>query len=296
MKKYLFLIMLAISTGANAESTSNDFGVHSGEVKSLTNKELRERFGVSGFVYVLSPDGKRLLSQGHEARGWSFGSKGDLVSNWSFSSDTIEKFALKHHWKIEDNGEISVHIQQYDEFVPIKGAKEPKYGKLIREEKLVLQNFSSIIWEVHKNNKQKVIIKLDPHLKENEALTQIGKLPIAGKDIVAIDNKSQVWLQDASFSAEYVAITTAKGSFYLSYLPFKGSNEIGFAKGTRLQLKVSDSHTLSLASSTAFLPQGLKAKVYGKVDLSKKSSSPNSVHISASDQEKEFLEVFEKVK
>ncbi len=294
MKKYLLIMMLAVSTNVNAESTSNDFGVHSGEVKNFTNKELRERFGVSGFVYVLTPDGKKLLSQGHEIREWSFGSKGDLVSNWSFSSDTIEKFALKHHWKIEANGEISVHIQQYDEIIPVKGEKEPKYGKLIREEKLVVQNFSSIVWEVSMNNKQKVVIKLDPHIKENESLTQIGKLPIAGKDIVAIDNKNQVWLQSATFSAEYVAITTAKGTMYLSYLPFKGSSEIGSAKGNRLQIKVSDAHTLSLVNTTTFLPEGLKAKVYGKIDLNKKSSSPNSVHISASDQEKEFLEVFEK--
>lgn len=290
MKKYLFLILFAISTSVQAESVSNDFGAHSGEVKNLTNKELRERLGVSGFVYVLSPDGKKLLSQGHEVREWSFGRAGDLVSNWSFSSDAIERFALKHHWKIEDNGEISVHIQQYDQITPVKGAKEPRYGKLIREEKLVLQNFSSIIWEVHKNNKQKVVIKLEPQLKENESITQVGKLPIAGRDVVAIDNKSQVWLQGASFSAEYVAITTAKGTLYLSYMPFKGSSEIGFAKGNRLQVKVSDSHTVSLVNTTAFLPEGLKAKVYGKTDLNKKSTSPNSVHINASDEEKEFLD------
>ncbi len=294
MKKYLFLILCAISTSVNAESTSNDFGVHSGEVKNITNKELRERFGVSGFVYLFSPDGKKLLSQGHEVREWSFGSKGDLVSNWSFASDAIEKFALKHHWKIEDSGEISVHIQQYDEIVPVRGAKEPKYGKVIREEKIIVQNFSPVIWEVLKNNKQKVIVKLDPHLKETESLTQIGKLPIAGKDIVAIDNRSQAWLQGASFSAEYVAITTAKGTMYLSYLPFKGSSEIGSAKGNRLKVKISDTHNLTLVAATAFLPEGLKAKVFGKMDLNKKSSSPHSVQISASDEEKEFLEVFEK--
>jgi hypothetical protein len=83
------------------------------------------------------------------------------------------------------------------------------------------------------------------------------------------------------------------GSFYISYLPFKGAKEIGYAEKGRIRLE-SNNTKLTIESNEPFLPRGTAAKVYGVLDLNKKSEKVSSVRSYGSDTEEGFLRHIEK--
>ncbi len=291
--KILGCVLILLQTGfVFAQSVSTDFGRHTGDViKKLSPQDLRERLEVIGNVYVTSTDGTVLFYEEAEFRSWKFGRKGDLISHWSYSSDRMDPFSLKHHWTVDEKGALQVHLQQYEkmEHNP-KDPQSPRLVKLLREEKLTITNFAPLTWEVVKTDKYRVAVRLTPVLNKKDEPRSVGSVPVSAEDMMIADNKGMVWVNSATFSGEYVGIKSYRGSVYLSYLPFKGAQEIGFAQNNKIQIKLADSHNLTMLSAAPMLPAGVKAKVYGLIKLNNKSSSMGSVHIQSSDKEKEFLE------
>jgi hypothetical protein len=293
MKMLILVLVFLQSSFVFAQSISTDFGRHTGDnVKKLSPQDLRERLEVLGNVYVTSADGTTLLFEEAEFRSWKFGRKGDLISHWSYSSDRIEPFSIKHHWTVDEKGSLQVHLQQYEKIeANSKEPQKPKLIHLLREEKKAVADFSPLTWVVVKNDKYRVVVRLTPVLIKKEEAKSVGAVPVSAQEMMIADNKGQVWVSSATFSGEYVGIKSHRGSVYLSYLPFKGSKEIGFAQNNKIQLQISEGHNLTMLSAAPVLPAGVKAKVYGMVKLQNKSLSAGSVHIQSSDQEKEFLEV-----
>ena len=290
--KILIILILTLTTSCSfADSTSNDFGTHSGEVKKLSIKELRKQLEITGHVYLLNEDGDILYSEGREEREWKFGRTGDIISHWSFSSDAIELIALKHVWSIDKKGRIQVHIQQYSDMKQDRKRGKTILGKLIKERKMTVSNFEPITWKVTDSKNQIIAVRFTPKLKNTEESQTIGKLPISAKNMIVADNRGFVWTHDASFSGEYVSLKTTQGTLYMSYQKFKGAREIGFANGNKMRIDIGKKHYLRLVSTSPLLPYGTKAKVFGKVDLNRKGKS-GSTHITSSSEEKDFLSAF----
>ena len=78
--------------------------------------------------------------------------------------------------------------------------------------------------------KKTVIARLTPRLTRKTKPQLVGEIPISGRNLMAADSKGFVWAPDATFTGQYVSLKTNRGTVHLSYQPFKGSKEIGFAK------------------------------------------------------------------
>ncbi len=288
MKTILILTVLLLGAQAWADSRSNDFGSHSGEVKNLTNQKLREQLVIEGNIYVLNGSGEKLLFEAREERTWKFAKDGDLLSHWSFKADKVEPIALKHRWKLGNDGRLHVDIKQYSSMEKDPSDKDPKVGKLVKEKKFVLSNFEPITWKVRQTKEETVVVRLTPRLIRKQEAQQVGRIPISGKNMIMADNKGFVWTPDATFSGQFVSLKTNRGTVHLSYQKFSGAKELGTASENKMRVNLGKKHYLNLISTAPLLPHGLEAKVYGKVDLSSKAQ-PGSTHIISSDQEKEFL-------
>lgn len=168
---------------------------------------------------------------------------------------------------------------------------EPTFGKLQKEQEFVLENFDSISWIVSEDDSKRVVAKFEPTLWTNEEPSEVGKLPINSNRMTIYDNKGNLWasrLDNSEGKNVYFGVVTHMGSFYISYVPFKGAKEIGHAEKGRIRLE-SGNTKVNIESSDPFLPRGIAAKVYGYFDLNRKSEKVSSVQSYGSDSEEGFL-------
>jgi hypothetical protein len=86
----------------------------------------------------------------------------------------------------------------------------------------------------------------------------------------------------------YYGISTHLGSLYISYLPFKGASKIGIAERNRIKIEHGKTK-LSIESADAFLPRGVKANIYGFIDLNNRTDGVNRTSSQGSDKEENFL-------
>ena len=279
------LIMTAIKT--QAQSKNNDFGVTDSKKSILTSEEIRNQFQLNGKVFITDGNGK-LLYQGKELRIWEFGSKGDLVSNWSFKSPGIQAIAMTHTWTIKNDGKIFAHIKQYDSMERGKDRSEVITGKLLREEVIEVKDFQPINWIAFADSNQRVIVRLTPNLIEKSDYIKADAFPISLKNPVAFDSKGQFWAQAPSLEGRYVSMKTHLGQFAISYVPFKNAKEIGFVDGSQMTINVNKNLKLFVRSEAPIITTNRPVRIYGVVDQKKKSERVNSVYSSASSEEKEF--------
>jgi hypothetical protein len=69
-----------------------------------------------------------------------------------------------------------------------------------------------------------------------------------------------------------------------------GAKELGVAAGKEIQLQVADNERVTLTSETAFLPHGVRAKVFGLYRPEQKTHKFSEGHIFGSNTEAEFSE------
>ena len=290
MKTITLIISLILFNFAHAKSVSTDIDSYDNLGQKISPEVFKKNFQLRGQIYIMNPEGDILYSVGQEMRQWKFGTDKDLTSNWFFSSEGIEPISLKQVWSIDSDGRLKVSIKQYDnKDVKIDKKSNVAYkAKPIKEKSFTLKNFEPITWIAHSNNKYRVVVRVTPELVFDKKPVKIGRLPISVKEMIAADSKGFVWTQNTSFSGEYITLKTSRGTVHLSYVPFKGAKEIGIAEDNEMKIKLGDKHSLRFINSVQFLPSGMQAKVFGKVDLNEKTL-PGSTHIQTSDEEKEFL-------
>ena len=287
MTKHILLTIVLFSSATFAQS--NDFG-ETDRKSNITPKELRERLQIDGDIVVSSPDGTKLLSQGGEMRTWKFGEKGEKIeSNWNFKHrDGDVKVALRHEWTVGDDGIIRVHLQQFDSME--RGDRKFKdviYGKKLRDEVITIKDFGPVLWEVSKNDKQRVVARFNLSLQNYQEAKNPSEIPIVIEDGILTDNKSRLWTESIQGSSgKFIAITTHLGKLGLSYYPFPGASVIGTAEGNELKVRFGDL-ALKLRSAKPFTVGYERLKVYGRVDLNKKTDHPGSLRVSSGDKPNE---------
>lgn len=286
------LMLLIVASNVNAQSMNNDFGRSDSNEEVLSASDLRSRFELVGRVYVTDAKGQ-LMYQGNEARMWKFGSTGDLVSNWSYQAPGIKDIAIKHTWTFGSDGKMIAHIQQFESMKRKEKSREVETGKLIREEKIEVKDFAPINWIAHTDSKQRVVVRFSPELGDKTDYIEIDTLPMTINNPVVFDSKGRLWAQGRSLEGRYISMKTHMGQFSVSYVPFKGSKEIGYVKGSEMVINADKELKLYIRSDSPILTTSKPAKIFGLVDQSKKSERVNSVYSSSSSKEKEFLENIE---
>jgi hypothetical protein len=196
--------------------------------------------------------------------------------------------ALKQKWTLEKNGKLNVEVAQYEDIARGQGP-EVKYGKLIKTEKFTVKNFAPIDWPISTGS-QKLIVRLSPGLWNSNDAKDIGVLPLGGKNVVIYDRTGKLWADQVNSDrpSAYFGVTTREGSLFLSFVPFKGAKLLGEAKGGRIKI-AHGKNKIVLQSENSFLPDDIKANVYGLVRDDLRTERLNSVRTFSSDKEEDFL-------
>jgi hypothetical protein len=93
----------------------------------------------------------------------------------------------------------------------------------------------------------------------------------------------------SSIEGTFVSLKTHLGFIAISFSSFKGAKELGTATGSSTSLNVIPKLRLTILSDKPVMLSSLPAKIYGIVDLNKKSERLGSVYGSSSSREEDFL-------
>ena len=268
-----------------------DITIDNEPAKALTAQQIRERLEVKGEVFVLDSSGKQITQASSRTSTWRFGRK-DAPMNINFGSENkvYGRVNLHQVWNVNADGSVHVLIEEYanDESDP-KTKAFTGFKDLLKKEEFTLQNFAPIVWKVQNNKEKNVVVRLTPYLQNEVAPRELTDFPISGTNIIIIDNKGYAWTDQTSFGGKYVSIRTHRGTIAMSYRPFKGGAEIGFAQGRSIVLRLPQDLKVTLYSETAFLPGNMSAKIYGAYFPERRSSGPGSVTSGDTDKEDRFL-------
>jgi hypothetical protein len=286
----LIIILIMLINMSFAKDKTNDFFEPITEVNQISPSELLYSFYLKGEVFILSPDGEKLLSPLPTSSEWMFNGKiGEpLESNWVVRLKNLT-MAINHKWIVQEDGKILVEIKYYDD-IKRKGpsSDDLNYGKLIKEEKFILKDFSPLNLEFPDKN-QKIVARLTPNLWNSDSPINIENLPLNIKNAVLYDGQGRVWAKEINIpdAAKYLGITTHLGTIRLSYQPFKNAKIIGTAKYGRIRISDGDTK-LVLQSEEPYLAKGIKANIYGIIQKNIKTESISSVRTFTSDKEEKF--------
>jgi hypothetical protein len=261
---------------------------HAGEVK---RDELIRRLQLHAGVFVVSEDGKRLVSVPGEKRTLSgFSADGKFKRDWSSNSSDYGSFKLRHAWTIEPTGVVKVRFEEFsgEEFdangVP-KDFKNP-----IHQEEREIVDFGTVIYAVKGVRGKKVVVRFIPELAPESAVESVGNFRIMGKGISVYDSEGALWADDLEVAAPYVSITTHRGTLLLSYRAFRGSEGAGVADGKKIVIRLKDYPKITLQADGEFVPAGMNARVFAKYVKDRRTDRLNSVRTQESSDEKKFLE------
>ena len=286
----LTVVLLAIGFHANAENTYKSFNISDTKRLALTVEDLRSRFELTTQIVVSNGEG-RILHLGRESRFSGFDDKGKLSVYEMWRQPEVPDLALKMLWKLADDGQISVHIQQFESMSASSDNENPKIGKLIREQSISVKDFAPIEWLAFSDSQRRVLMRMRPELSDKaQEPIDVEAAALSFDNAVVFDSKGNFWARtDGNLEGRYLALKTHKGQVALSFVPFQGAKEIGVAKGSQVTVNGGPNLKIFLRSSSPVVTGTRPAKVYGIVDLKKTSSRPTSVHAQSGDKEKEFL-------
>jgi hypothetical protein len=258
--------------------------------KPLTAEEIRERLEVRGEIFVMDKSGKVLVNAPAAYSNWRANGNAPLESNWG-SGGNFGRIHIHHLWKVNDDGSISVLIEEFArEVSEPKSGKFEKFADLLKKSEFTLEDFTPVTWKVLNIKDKNVVVRLTPNLRERLIPADISDLPLAGRDVMVSDNKGFLWNQKSTFNGNYVAFKTHRGTLAVSYRPFKGASQVGEARDNEITVRLPDSLVLTLNSESSFLPAGIGGKVYGIYIPEMKSDNPRSTHIFSSSTEEVILQ------
>lgn len=263
-------------------------------------QKLKSRFEVIGEIFYFDSSGKHLLAEGAEWRSWkprAITGNLQIESQWSSDSKQGESFAVHHSWTIENDGSIKVLIEEYGKTEEIKtadGQNSVNFTNLLKKEETILKDFAPVTWiSVKPGQARRVVIRFTPRLSKDKEIKQLTELPISGTSVLITDNEGNLWTENNDMSGKYVGFTTHNGSIFISYYPFQGASEMGFASGHKIELRLAGKKTATLTSQTAFLPEDVRATVYGIYRPLQRTGRTGSTHTRTSSKEEPFLKAIQ---
>lgn len=269
MFKKIFLLTLLVSSIASA--------------KDLSVQDLRSRLEMSADIYQV--EGKKIISGPERTTLKKINSEsGEIDGNWGagFSFGDIN---LRYNYKVQEDGSIKATIEEF-----AKSDKEGNFSGSLDKKEIVLENFEPIIWKVKNIKDKNFVVRFILTVKEVSNPVAIEKIPISGTNMIVSDSAGYLWARNTSLDGNYVSVRTHRGTIAMSYVPFKGSKELGSAEGNEINLAIDKNFKIQVKSETSFLPAGMVAKVYAIYLPEVKSKGVNSINSSSSSHEDRFLE------
>ena len=225
--------------------------------------EIRARFRVTGEIFVLDPSGSRLLFKGADWRSWESRAPGEKIRNdWSSSASDYGPIAFHHEWEIRDDGAIHAVIQQFGKIID-KPDGGPVLAEPMQKKDLILHDMESVVWVAIQRPDRRVVVRFTPSFSDEAPAKPIGATPIGGTNMLFRDSDGQVWTEHVTSSGKYSGFVTRFGAVFVSYYPFAGARELGYAAGKSMRLALGGKKVLTIGSETDFLPEGIRAVVYG---------------------------------
>jgi hypothetical protein len=259
-----------------------------GEMK---REDLIRRLQLHAGVFVVSDDGKRLVSVPGEKRTLSgFSADGKFKRDWSSQSSDVGSFKLRHAWTIDPAGVVKVRFEEFAEEELDANGTPKDFKNLIHQEEREVQDFGALIYAVKGIRGKKVVVRFVPELAPDASAENIGAFRIFGKGISIYDSEGILWADDLEVAAQYVSFTTHRGTLLLSYRAFRGSEPAGVADGKKIVIRLKDYPKITLQADGDFVPAGMNARVYAKYVKDRRTDKLNSVRTQESSDEKKFLE------
>jgi len=273
IKKLVLTIILASASLASA--------------KQLSPQDVRDRLQLNADIYLVDASGKKVLSGPSRTNYWRVDAeKGTIDGDWSVQNED-GLIAFRQHWQVENDGTMKISLEEYA--ITSEHRENPEYKNLLEKKEFVLENFEPIVWKVKAIKDKSYIVRFIPSLREVSNPISVDNLPIAATGVSISDNQGYLWAEDLEFSGKYSGVKSHRGTLGMSYVPFEGAKEMGFAEGNKIILNVDKKFQITLKAATSFLPAGVTAKVYAVYLPEKKSKGFNSLHSFDSNKEDRFL-------
>ncbi len=258
--------------------------------RTISVDELKSRFMMSGETFIFDSTGKKLQSHGSEWRTWHNRNKsGKIEASWSSEVEGHPLVALHHVWQVKDDGTISGFIEQYGALAHQTRDEGPDFKNVIRKQDFELEDFAPVNWIAVQTKDYRIVVRLTPLLREELPVKPVTDLPISGTEIIVSDSKGNLWASKVALDSKYSGMITHRGAFFISYFPFPGAKELGTAQGRTIELNPEPDFYINIISRDSFLPDGISAKVYGRVDKKRTTQRLTSVRMLGSSNEEEFL-------
>lgn len=280
MKTYIFGLMLSVALFCPRQSLADS--EFAGGFSPINNESFRARFFLKGELFVVDGSGKKLLAPTTDLREWRAGMKSNKIDAfWKTKAKGIRDIALHFVCEIHDDNSLTLTLKQYDSIENShSNSKKANFGKLLREQTVELENFEPVSWVAESNESQRVILRFTPSLESVRENMTLDKLTIGGDrgSFLVTDNQGYLWGENVRFGGVLSGMRSHRGAFVISYYPFKGAKELGFATGKMIELNLTDSLKVKIRNDSDLIPGEMRAKVYGKYIPSIKSESVNSVY------------------
>lgn len=285
----LIAVLFLIGTQAQAESVQKNFRIRDTKRAELKVSDIRKRFKLSTQIVVSDSTG-RLLYFGNLGSSYGFDKDGDLTVFEMSREPGIPPLALKMAFALSKDGNISLNVQQFQSMEPDPAGDGPKLGKLIREDKFAIKDFAPVDWLAFNTDGKRVVVRITPQLgDEEEEPIDVQAAALSFQDGVMFDNKGFFWARtDGRLEGRYLSVRSHMGQAVMSFVPFKGAKEIGVAEGNQVTLNGPDMK-IYIRSAAPVVIGSRPAKIYGIIDLEKRTAKANAVHVQSGDREKEFL-------
>jgi hypothetical protein len=255
--------------------------------KQLSAQDIKERLQLNADIYMVDASGKKVLSGPSSVNYWRANAeKGAVSGDWSTQNED-GLIAFRYHWHVEDDSSIKVLLEEYA--ITSEHRENPEYKNLLEKKEFILENFEPVVWKVKNIKDKNYIVRFIPSLREVSTPISVESLPIAATGVSISDNQGYLWAEDLEFSGKYTGVKSHRGTLGMSYVPFEGAKEMGFAEGNKIILNVDKKFQVTLKAATSFLPAGVTAKVYAIYLPEKKSKGFNSLHSFDSNKEDRFL-------
>ncbi len=248
-----FLLLVLLSLQAKAASTVAD--------------SIFDRIHSKTEVFVTSADGKSLRAIDG---GWS---EGQLVDDAKRAGSiaiaqngNLPKIYVETKMFQNLNKQISVEMVQWGKMNAGIG-KEARFTHELKKESFVIENFGSVQMSIPGSITEKYVVRVTPIIDRDSRPQSFNYLPMSLSDVLVTDSSGKVWGQGVSADGPVVRVSGPYGSVYVSFAPFPGATQMGFARGNDLELKIGEQKKLRFRSAKPVLGANYAAVVFARVEL-----------------------------